>query len=127
MFWGYDVRNSGINNIFIYLILAVTGSLLVIVIAHILPEKGMMCFLGQHSLLYYAFGAHGYIVGRKVIQLIEIKFSISNATIRAVIICSIACVAWIIPALIIDRTFPVLNGRLKLGNWFIRKNSNEKK
>lgn len=109
---GFDVRNNGINNIFVYLVLCFSGIFAVFALTRKWSYIPLLTFMGSHSLLYFAFGPHGYMIGRKILGLLP--FVTASGSLYALIVCIIACVAWIIPALIIDRICPILNGRWRI-------------
>lgn len=111
---GFDVRNNGIQNIFLYLLLCFSGLFAVFALTRQWKRIPLLTFMGKHSLLYFAFGPHGYIIGRKLLALLP--FSIRGKSLCAFLICVTACVAWVIPALIIDRVCPVLNGKWNMGH-----------
>ena len=111
---GFNVRNNGIQNIFLYFLLCFSGLFAVFALTRKLRYIPLLTFMGSHSLLYFAFGPHGYIIGRKILEWLP--FSIIGKSLYAFLICTIACVAWIIPALIIDRICPILNGKWKVRN-----------
>ncbi|MCM1262438.1 MAG: acyltransferase [Butyrivibrio sp.] len=104
---GFNVKMNDIQNIIMYFILCFSGVFAVFALTKKWSHIPLITFMGSHSLLYFAFGSHGYIFGRKLLELLP--FDISGSA-YALIICIIACIAWIIPALIIDRVCPILNG-----------------
>lgn len=109
---GFDIRNNGIQNIFLYYLLCFSGLFAVVALTRKWRRILLLTFMGSHSLLYFAFGPHGYIIGRKALELLP--FSISGKSLYAFLVCTIACVAWVIPALIIDKVCPILNGKCKI-------------
>lgn len=106
---GYGVKLNIIQNIYVYILLCFSGIFAVFAIVRRYSRITLLNFMGKHSLLYFAFGPHGYVIGRKLLEFLNLD--ISNATIHSLIICIIASIAWIIPALIIDKVCPILNGK----------------
>lgn len=106
---GFGVKLNIIQNIYMYILLCFSGIFAVFAIIQRYSRIALLNFMGKHSLLYFAFGPHGYVIGRKLLELLHID--ILNANIHSFIICIIASVAWIIPALIIDKVCPILNGK----------------
>lgn len=113
---GFDIRNNGIQNIFMFFALCFSGLFAVFALTRKWSHIPLLTFMGRHSLLYFAFGPHGYIIGRKILGLLP--FVTPRGSLYAFTVCLIACVAWIVPALIIDRICPVLNGKWEMGKFF---------
>lgn len=105
---GFGVKINDIQNIIMYFILCLSGLTAVFTLAKRWSRIPLITFMGSHSLLYFAFGPHGYIFGRKLLELLSLNIT---GSMYALIICTIACIAWIIPAMIIDRICPILNGK----------------
>lgn len=106
---GFGVKYNIIQNIYMYFLLCFSGIFAIFAVTRRWSKIPLLNFMGKHSLLYFAFGPHGYIIGRKLLEFLRID--ILNANIHSLIICIIASIAWIIPALIIDKVCPILNGK----------------
>lgn len=106
---GFDVRNRGVESMAMYLLLSFGGILALEAISHTWSQIPLFHFMGKHSLLYFAFGPHGYIVGEKLLEILHVGKL--NGNLYSLIICLGASVAWIVPAMIIDKVCPILNGK----------------
>lgn len=115
--WGmqdFDVRNNQYGQLFgVYFILALSGIAAVFSVALRVSKIPLLTFMGRHSLLYFAFGAHGYVIGRMVLkmgmQILRVETVSDNFS--SLFVCTVASIAWILPAMLIDRICPVLNGK----------------
>ena len=108
---GFAIRYNGIENILEYYILCFSGLFAVYALTRKWSRIPLITFMGTHSLLYFAFGPHGYVIGRKILEILSVN--IRNENISTLIIAFIASVAWIIPARIIDKVCPILNGKVR--------------
>lgn len=113
-FDGADVRMCQ-GNLFCYFFVGVSGVWFYFKLCFFVKKIPLITFMGTHSLLYFAFGAHGYILGKELLELISIQTW--NMYIYTFIVSVIAGIAWVIPAIIIDKVCPILNGKMELGIW----------
>lgn len=119
---GFDIRNNAYGNLFLlYLLLAFAGIAALFSVAQRCRNLLLLTFMGRHSLLYFAFGAHGYVMGRKILEGIVKLFSIEelSANFTSLFVCTIASIAWILPAMLVDCVCPILNGKWDW-KWFAR-------
>lgn len=108
---GFAIRINGIQNILVFYILCFSGLFAVYAFTRKWNSIPLLNFMGKHSLLYFAFGPHGYVIGRKILEFLSVN--IESVTISTLAITLIAGVAWVIPAQIIDRVCPILNGKIR--------------
>ena len=110
----FDVRNNEYGQLFgLYFILALSGIAAVFSVATRVSKIPLLTFMGRHSLLYFAFGPHGYVIGRTVLKtamrILQVETVSDN--FNSLFVCTMASIAWILPAMLIDRICPVLNGK----------------
>lgn len=112
-FTGFDTRDNVYQSLMVYLLVACSGIYSAWSISNWLSKSALLVFMGQHSLLYFAFGAHGYKIGRVMLQCIAkvLGYELTSNWIETLFICIVASIIWIIPALIVDIVCPVLNGK----------------
>lgn len=111
---GFDVRNNEYGQLFgVYFILALSGIAAVFSISLRVSKIPLLTFMGKHSLLYFAFGMHGYAVGRLALKIFMWIFRLETVSdnFSSLLVCTMASIAWILPAMLIDRICPVLNGK----------------
>lgn len=113
--WGmqdFDVRNNQYGQLFgLYFILALSGIAAVFSVAMRVSKIPLLTFMGRHSLLYFAFGAHGDVIGRTVLKWACKFCGLKQCPFSSLFVCTVASIAWILPAMLIDRICPVLNGK----------------
>lgn len=109
-FAGFSVREGIYNNIYQYISIGSLSVFSLLSICMIFDRVPLITFMGKHSLFYFAFGPKGYQLAR----LIEkIKYPLSmNISIRKWLYALIGSLAMVIPAMIADRFFPILNGHI---------------
>ena len=110
----FDVRNNEYGQLFgLYFILALSGIAAVFSVATRVSKIPLLTFMGRHSLLYFAFGPHGYVIGRTVLKtamrILQVETVSDN--FNSLFVYTMASIAWILPAMLIDRICPVLNGK----------------
>lgn len=110
---GFDVRQNLYQSIILLYLICASGIYAVVTLASKLSYSRFLVFMGQHSLLYFAFGPHGYKIGRLVLNKVAsiIHLELTNCFWETLFICIVSSIAWVIPALIIDIVCPVLNGK----------------
>ncbi len=113
-FTGYDVRNNGYNNIFGFLFISTLCIFSLLSICMMVDKVPLITFMGSHSLLYFAFGSHGYFFARQIEKLYNP--TLVNPYIRIWMYAIIGSIAMVLPAMFIDRFCPILNGHLKLSS-----------
>lgn len=108
-FDGFNVRRNEYANVVLYFLIAMLAVLSCFFIIELINYRlQFLAYLGRHSILLFAFGPHGYFVGKKVIN--EFGFNLApNA--KAIIISISACILWIVPAIAVDLFLPILNGQ----------------
>lgn len=110
----FDVRNNEYGQLFgVYFILAFSGIAAAFSVSLRVSKIPLLTFMGKHSLLYFAFGPHGYVVGRLALKIFMWIFGLKTVSdnVSSLIVCTVASIVWILPALVIDRVCPVLNGK----------------
>lgn len=105
------------GNLFITVPAMLTGNIFIILMSAKISKVKFINFIGQHSLIYFAFGSHGMSVANKGFAVLFklTRFTVfENRYIINLMICVIASIIMLIPCLIIDRFLPFLNGKFKL-------------
>ena len=110
-FTGFDVRNNCYINIFGFLFISTLCVFSLLSICMFVDKVPLITFMGRHSLLYFAFGAHGYFFARQIEKLYNPD--LVNPYIRIWMYAIIGSIAMVIPAMFIDRFFPILNGKVR--------------
>lgn len=112
-----NVAKNTWGNLFITVPAMLSGNIFMILLSTKIDRVKLISYIGQHSLIYFAFASHAMSVANKGFAVIFKLTGLAvfeNRYIINPIICILASVIMIIPCLFIDKFLPFLNGKFKL-------------
>ena len=117
----FNIAQNIYGNLFAFFIVACLGAISISYICKCLPKCQILSFVGQHTLLYFAFHGHGLSVCYKIIaslyKLTEWNFLYNPYFFKPFAGIGTLLIL-IIPSMLIDYFIPIMNGKYHKPIWF---------
>lgn len=88
----------------------IIGNVFILLLAKKIDKLPLINYIGSHALIYYAFASHGLSVFSKILKLVGLY----NPYLLNVLVVLLTAIVMAVVCRIIDRFFPILNGKFKL-------------